>query len=322
MPATLVNCIIQLKYKSWCRPKFKFCITINFADMNTKHDWLDTSEYPFKPHYLQIDKHQMHYIDEGIGEILLFVHGTPSWSYDFRNLIRALSKHHRCIAIDHIGFGLSDKPKNYSYTTTNHSNNLEQFISELQLKNITLIMHDFGAPIGFKYAIDNPGNIKRIVVLNAWLWNSEKDADYIKMKKILKSPILPFLYRYFNFSARFVLPASFYNKSIAKKQKLQYTKPFSNSNEREGTIGFSKSLLNDQKYFGELWNLKVKISTKPILLIWGMQDPVIKPKNLDTFITGFPNAEVCKIEAAGHFPQEEKPDLCISAIDKFIRNND
>lgn len=318
MPATLVNCITQLKYKSWYRPKFTFCISINFADMNTKYDWLDISEYPFKPHYLQIDGQQMHYIDEGKGEILLFVHGTPSWSYDFRHLISSLNKNYRCIAIDHIGFGLSDKPKNYNYTTRNHSSNLEQFISELQLKNITLIMHDFGAPIGFKYAAEHPENIKGIVVLNAWLWNSEKDADYLKMKKILKSPLLPFLYRYINFSARFVLPASFYDKSIAKKQKLQYTKPFSNSNEREGTIGFAKSLLNDQKYFGELWNLKHILKTKPILFIWGMQDPVIKPKNLDTFISGFPNAEVCRIEDAGHFPQEEKPELCINAIEKFL----
>src|SRR5690606_11815870 len=107
------------------------------------NQWLDTSEYPFSPNFFEINGQKMHYIDVGQGEILLFVHGTPSWSFDFRKIIKNLSSHYRCIAIDHIGFGLSDKPKNYDYTTQNHSKNLEKFIFAQNLTNITLIVHDF-----------------------------------------------------------------------------------------------------------------------------------------------------------------------------------
>ena len=103
-----------------------------------KHSWLDKTEYPFEPKWFQINGQNLHYIDEGQGEILLFVHGTPSWSFDFRNLIKELSKTHRCIAIDHIGFGLSDKPTQYDYSTQNHSETLAKFIHDKELNDFTM----------------------------------------------------------------------------------------------------------------------------------------------------------------------------------------
>ena len=163
------------------------------------NSWLDQKEYPFNSNYFNVNGHQMHYIDEGQGETILFIHGTPSWSFDFRNVIKSLSKNYRCIAIDHVGFGLSDKPEFYDYSTQNHSWTLEKFVLELGLKNITLVLHDFGGPIGLDFAIRNSQLIKRITVLNSWLWSSEGDPKYLKLKRILKSPLLPFLYKYLNF---------------------------------------------------------------------------------------------------------------------------
>lgn len=97
------------------------------------YDWLDTSEYPFAAHYFEVNGYRLHYIDEGKGELILFVHGTPSWSFDFRNVIKVLSKSYRCIAIDHIGFGLSDKPSHYDYSARNHSHTLKKFVVEKKL---------------------------------------------------------------------------------------------------------------------------------------------------------------------------------------------
>ena len=131
--------------------------------------WLDKSEYPFNSNYFEINGQKLHYIDEGKGETLLFVHGTPSWSFDYRNVIKKLTENFRCIAIDHIGFGLSDKPEHYDYTTKNHSKTLEKFVIEKQLNNITLVVHDFGGPIGLNFAIQNPEKIKNLVILNSWL---------------------------------------------------------------------------------------------------------------------------------------------------------
>lgn len=280
--------------------------------------WLDKSAYPFTSNYFEINGQKLHYIDEGKGETIVFVHGTPSWSFDYRNVIKKLKESYRCVAIDHIGFGLSDKPEHYDYSTQNHSKTMEKFIVEKGLENITLVVHDFGGPIGLNFAIRYPEKIKNLVILNSWLWSSENDPDYMKLKKILKSPLLPFLYRYLNFSPKFVLPQSFGDNKISKNVLKQYTKPFADKTQRNGALAFAKSLLNDQNWFEELWLKKEVISTKPTLFIWGMKDAVIKPHNLDTFLFGFKNAKTVRLETSGHFPQEEQPEAVIKAMVEFL----
>jgi haloalkane dehalogenase len=284
-----------------------------------KFNWLDKIEYPFSDNYFHVNNQKLHYIDEGQGEVILFVHGTPSWSFDYRNIIKELKSNYRCFAIDHIGFGLSDKPKDYDYSTVNHSKTLEKFVIEKQLNNITLVVHDFGGPIGLNFAIHHPDKVKKIIILNSWLWSSENDPDYIKLKKVLKNPLLPFLYRSINFSPRFILPNSFGDDKISKNLLKQYTKPFANSSERNGALAFAKSLLNDQNWFEYLWNKRSVISDKPTLLIWGMKDPIIKPHYLDKFQKGFTNSKTVQLETSGHFPQEEQPEKVINAIFEFMK---
>jgi haloalkane dehalogenase len=229
-----------------------------------------------------------------------------------------LSKTFRCIAIDHIGFGLSDKPEKYDYSTINHSKSLEKFVLEKQLLNFTLVVHDFGGPIGLNFAIHHPERIKNLVILNSWLWSSKNDPDYISLSKILKSPLLPFLYRYLNFSPKFILPKSFGDHKLPTRTLKQYTRPFADKSQRNGALAFAKSLLNDQDWFEELWNKKHFICSKQTLFIWGLKDNVIKPHNLDKFIAGFKNSETVKLEASGHFPQEEEPKRVTEAIRNFV----
>ena len=283
--------------------------------------WLDKSAYPFRANYFDINGQKLHYIDEGEGETILFIHGTPSWSFDYRNVIKKLKENYRCVAIDHIGFGLSDKPEHYDYSTQNHCKTLEKFVLEKKLENATLVVHDFGGPIGLNVAIKHPEKIKNLIILNSWLWSSENDPDYIKLKKILKSPLLPFLYRYLNFSPKFILPKSFGNIKISKKVLEQYTKPFADKTQRNGALAFAKSLLNDQDWFEQLWNKRQIISDKPTLFIWGMKDSVVKPRNLEKFQSGFTNYTTLKLETSGHFPQEEEPEKVVNAISNFLKKN-
>lgn len=282
------------------------------------YPWLDKTEYPFTSRHFPVNGHNLHFIDEGAGEPLLFVHGTPSWSFDFRHCIRKLQSRFRCVALDHIGFGLSDKPEIYDYSTLNHSLTLEKFVTEKNLKNITLVVHDFGGPIGLNFAIRHPDRIKNLVIMNSWLWSSVGDADFEKLRKILNSPLLPFLYRYFNFSARYILPRSFGDTKLSPQHLKQYTAPFAKPSQRNGTLAFAKSLLNDQNWFQSLWNNRQAISHKPTLIIWGMKDPVIKPHYLEKFVSGFTNCSVIKLETCGHFPQEEQHDLVSKAIFDFL----
>lgn len=283
-----------------------------------KTTWLDREIYPFTSHYFNVNGEHLHFIDEGKGEIILFVHGTPSWSFDFRHLIKALRSKFRCVAIDHIGFGLSSKPREYDYSTLNHANTLEKFIKDRGLKSITLVAHDFGGPIGLSVAIKNPTLFKRLIILNSWLWSSELEPEFIKFKQILKSPLLPILYRYFNFSPAYLLPKSYGDRKIDKRTLQFYTRPFPNSKERFGPLAFAKSLLNDQAWFEDLWNNRKSISALPTLLIWGLKDPFVTEKYLRKFEEGFSDCEVIEIQGCGHFPQEEQPDHVLSGITKFL----
>ncbi len=280
--------------------------------------WLDKLEYPFSSNYFNINGQKLHYIDEGKGETLLFVHGTPSWSFDFRKIIKNLRQNYRCIAIDHIGFGLSDKPEHYDYATENHSKTLEKFVIEKKLNNITIIVQDFGGPIGLNFAIKYPHLVKNTIILNSWLWSSTNDPHFIKFSKIIRSPLLPFLYRYLNFSPRFVLPTTYGDNKPIKHILKHYTKPFADRTQRNGTLAFAKSLLNDQDWFQELWDSRQTISNKPALFIWGMKDPVIIPTYLEKFQSGFNNYTTVRLETCGHFPQEEQPEKVINAIFDFL----
>lgn len=284
-----------------------------------ENHWLDKSEYPFTPNLFLVDGHKLHYIDEGAGDTILFVHGTPSWSFDFRHVINELKASFRCVAIDHIGFGLSDKPEHYDYSTQNHSKTLEKFISEKQLQRFILVVHDFGGPIGLNFAIQHPEKVTPLVILNSWLWSSKTDPEFARMDKVLKSPLLPLLYRYLNFSARYILPKSFGDQKLSKRLLKQYTKPFANRTQRNGPLAFARSLLADQDWFQEIWNKKQQISGKPTLFIWGMKDPLIKPHVLEVFENGFPNSETIRLKTAGHFPQEEQPECVVSVIRSFLR---
>src|SRR6185437_9468981 len=133
--------------------------------------WVDRRSYPIQSRSLEVDGGRMHFVDEGEGRPLVLVHGTPTWSFLFRHLIADLSRDHRVIALDHIGFGLSEKPERWGYRPADHAKNLAMLIDRLGLKDITLVVHDFGGPIGLSYAVEHPENVSALVLFNTWMWS-------------------------------------------------------------------------------------------------------------------------------------------------------
>lgn len=144
--------------------------------------------YPFEHRYVDLDAGRLHYVDEGEGEPLVFVHGTPTWSFLWRHWVNDLRQGFRCIAPDHTGFGLSDKPADGRYTPADHARNLEEFIQRLGLEDVTLVVHDFGGPIGLHYALENPDNVKRIVLMNTWLWSNRGNQAIESARRFLGVP--------------------------------------------------------------------------------------------------------------------------------------
>lgn len=285
--------------------------------MNT--NWLNTNEYPFKHHYFNVNDTTMHYVDEGEGEVILFVHGTPSWSFEFRNVIKFLSKKYRCIALDHIGFGLSEKPAKYDYTVQNHTASLLKLITHLQLNQFTMLVHDFGGIIGLAAAEQIPEKIKRLIILNTWCRSIQDEPEYKKMKVILGSPLMPLLYRYLNFSAKYILPAAFGERSrLTPEIHQHFLRPFSKASERNGTIAFAKSLLRDQDYYASIGKKLTILKDKPVLIIWGMKDEFITEKHLLWMQGQFPGSKVVCYDDAGHFVLEEKSVVAGPVIAEFM----
>lgn len=282
------------------------------------YSWIDKTEYPFKSNYYEINGCQLHYIDEGEGRTVLFVHGTPSWSFEFRNIIKELRKYCRCIAIDHIGFGLSDKPKDYDYSCENHYQTLRKFIAFKKLKSFSLFVHDFGGPIGFQYAVLHPETVDNFVIMNTWMWSLENHPEFNKIKKRLESRLLPFLYKQLNFSAKVLLPASFGEKKISRHLLKQFSRPFSKPSERIGTLAFARSLIHDNGWFESLWQQRQKILEKPVLFVWGMKDPFLKPDFLHRFQQQFSNSKLTQLPQCGHFPQEEDPEAVVGSVHNFL----
>ena len=282
--------------------------------------WLDTNLYPFEHKSIQLDAGKMHYIDEGKGDVILFVHGTPTWSFLYRDFVSSLSKDYRCIAIDHIGFGLSEKPKNFDSKPDSHSQNLTEFIEKLNLTEITLVVHDFGGPIGLGAAIENSDRIKQIVMFNTWLWETKNNPSAQKIDNILNKFIGKFLYLRMNFSPKVLLKKGFYNKKkLSKKVHKQYIYPFPNKQSRLSLLRIGKSLIGSSDWYQKQWEQLDKLDAKPWLILWGTEDEFITLEYLEKWKERLPNA-IIKNYKCGHFIQEEKPIEAIQEIDTLMKN--
>ncbi|MCJ8290556.1 MAG: alpha/beta fold hydrolase [Crocinitomicaceae bacterium] len=281
--------------------------------------WLNTDQYPFKNKYIQLNAGKMHYVDEGKGDVILFIHGTPTWSFLYREYVAELSKRHRCIAIDHIGFGLSEKSENFDGKPESHSKNITEFIEKLKLKNITIVVHDFGGPIGLSSAIQNHDKIKQVVMFNTWLWETKSNPTAQKVDKIINSRIGKFLYLRMNFSPKFLLRKGIYDKKqLSKKHHKQYIYPFPSKSSRFALLNIGKSLIGSSDWYQKQWEDLDKLTQKPWLILWGTKDEFITTEYLKKWKERLPNAEVKEFDC-GHFIQEEKTKETIKEIEKYMR---
>jgi haloalkane dehalogenase len=291
---------------------------MSIATQLKKEPWFDNKAYPFKSNYVTVNGRAMHYVDEGEGDILLMVHGTPVWSFLYRKMIQHFSKTHRCIVPDHLGFGLSEKSKDIDCSAPQLANNLAEFIQQLGLKDITLVVHDFGGPIGLSYAINQPDNVKKIVLMNTWFWKTKDQEAVQKVDKILHSRLGKFLYLRLNFSPKFLIPKSFYNKSkLPKSTHQHYTQVFKSKADRWGLLQIGHSLLGASDWYEQQWQQIDRIKDKPFLVLWGTKDAFISPEHLAIWEQTLTNATVNTYEC-GHFLQEEKPVELIEEMEQFL----
>ena len=281
--------------------------------------WLDRAEYPFASHFFEVDAGRMHYVDEGTGRPILMVHGNPTWSFLYRHLIRRFSGTHRCVAPDHIGFGLSDKPGDWSYRPREHARNLAALVDALGLDDITVVVQDWGGPTGLSYCIEHPEKVSGLVVLNTWMWPVDDDWYYRAFSGFVGGPLGRFLIRRFNFFARVVMPGAYGDRRLLTPRiHAQYLGPLGSPRERTGSAVFPREIIASTPWLRSLWERRESLSGKPALIAWGMKDIAFREKELDTWIEALPGASVLRLPKAGHFVQEEAREELCDAVKVFL----
>ena len=278
------------------------------------------TEYPFAPHYLDLHGLRYHYVDEGQGEPMLLVHGNPTWSFLWRKVISAFSPERRVIAPDHIGCGRSDKPQDYRYRLAAHIANLETLVFHHDLRDITLVVHDWGGPIGLGMAVRHPDRIKRIVITNTAAFRS---AHLPWMLGLVRTPgIGDFLVRGLNL---FVLGTIWFARARALKAEAKrgYLEPYDTWANRIATLRFVQDIPMNAGHpsypdLEELERNLPRLRDKPVQFIWGEKDFIFSPKFLREFQDWFPEARTLSLPHAGHLLTEDAPDEVIRCIREFM----
>ena len=284
----------------------------------------NTTSSPFPPNWFDHPDGKLHYVDQGAGPAVVFVHGTPTSSYLYRNMIRVLSSSHRCIAIDHLGFGLSDKPisirsNGVDYSPKAHAERLGALIDELKLDSFSLVVHDFGGPIGLGSVLHSAERLERLdklAIFNTWAWSNSERGDVKRLVKMLDGPIGRFLYYRLNFSTRVLLPSVFHDKEkLTKQARRYYQNAFPTRASRRAPHEMGRHLLDP--WIGDLEPRLNALHDHDTLLLWGMHDPTFKRQDLTRWQELLPSAEVEELEA-GHFPQEELPEQVNAALRRLF----
>ena len=289
--------------------------------MAEQSDWKEL--YPFKSHELILDGHRYHYLDEGVGPVLLMVHGNPTWSFYWRNLVLAFRGRCRVVVPDHVGCGLSDKPQSYNYTLAQHIENLQKLIVQLDLQNITLLAHDWGGAIGLGAATKMPERFGRFVLFNTAAFRDVRCPFRIRLCRI---PLLGKLaVQGFNGFARSAISmATAKPERFTSAVKAGYLAPYNNWANRIATHRFVLDIPLNSRHptYHTLRHIEDGLNQfrkHPVQLIWGMQDWCFTPHFLERFQREFfPDAETHRLEDAGHYVVEDDHERIVRLVEGFL----
>lgn len=280
------------------------------------------AEYPFASHGLDLDGVRLHYVDEGHGRTLLFVHGNPTWSFAWRKFIAALAPDYRCIAVDHIGCGLSDKPAGYEYTIDQHVANLVSLIDALDLRDVTLVGHDWGGCIGMGAAVERPDRFQRFVLMNTAAFRSTRIPLRIAVCRI---PLLGALgVRGLNLFSRAALSMAVTRpERMTPEVRAGYLVPYDSWAHREAVHRFVQDipLRPSHPSYDRLVRIEeglAQFRDRPMLLPWGEQDWCFTPAFRDEFLKRFPQAESFPLPDAGHYVFEDAHERLIPRMSEFL----
>jgi haloalkane dehalogenase len=268
--------------------------------------WLDKQLYPFQSRFVEIDGNRIHYIDEGTGPVLLFLHPGVGWSFIYRDIIKELRSRFRCIAVDLPGYGLSPAAPGYAHTLTGDSLLVERFIQALGLADIILFAHDITGSIGLGVLGRRPEWFRAVIIGPSFAWPLEDYPRIYYAVKLVGSPLFRFLGVNFNFFLEYYLRnvTKKSNQKFSVQEKNAYRGPMTVRAVRRYPHDLFKSAVKSHDYLADLEHRLRYLGEMPALLIFGDVDGLIKLGWLDRLERIFPRHRSIVMQGCHHFPQE------------------
>ena len=285
-------------------------------------NWRDL--YPFASHELVIDGLRLHYLDEGSGPTLLLLHGNPTWSFFWREMIKSLRGRYRVVVPDLIGHGLSDKPsrRQYGYRLADRIGDIRRLIEHLDLDRITLIAHDWGGPIGLGAAIEMPERFAGLVLMNTAAFRATRVPFRIRLARVPGLSRLA-IQGLNLFTRAAIRMASNKPERMTPAVRAGYLFPYDSWVHRESVYQFPQDLPLRPSHpsYETLLRIETGLAQfrdRPVCLVWGMQDWCFPPQFLERFKEIFPQAEAHPLADAGHYLLEDEPEQVVSIVERFL----
>ncbi len=276
-------------------------------------------DYPFDSHYLDLEAGRMHYVDEGDGPAVLFLHGNPTWSFYYRHCVSGLKRHYRCIAPDLLGFGLSDHPEvaDFGYTPAEHAATIDSLIDATGVDRYVLVVHEWGGPIGLDCATRAPARLRAIVAMNSWFWPVSTERRFRRsayggagvgrgvFSTALNLPIESMFTRH--------------RRSHVSEEVMEaYRKVQEDPKGREGIRIFKRELVRASRWLQAVRDRQPRISSRPAMLLWGGDDHLFGPDELRTWEALFQDSRTLRFEEAGHFVCEDLGTEIVPHLEGFL----
>jgi len=278
------------------------------------------AEYPFQPRFFEVNGHRLAYLDEGQGPVVVMVHGNPSWSYLYRNLVSGLRDRYRCIVPDHLGCGFSDKPQDARYRLADHIDHLERLLDSLGVDDCVLAVHDWGGAVGMGWAGKYPERVRGIVAFNTAAFRSSRIPLRIA---VCRWPVLgPLLVRGLNGFARAAI-----FMAVARRMRPEiahgFLAPYDSWRNRIAVLRFVQDIPMDATHpswatLRDVEESLVGLAGHPLLLCWGGRDFCFNDWFYNEWRRRFPRAEGHYFAAAGHYVLEDALDEIQPLIARFL----
>jgi haloalkane dehalogenase len=283
------------------------------TDGESTPSWVPTDLYPFVSHFEDINGSRVHYLDEGVGPPLILLHGNPTWSFLYRDLIAGLRDQYRCIAVDYPGFGLSQAGPGYGYTPAEHAQVLEDLTLRLDLREATLMVQDWGGPIGFAVATRHPDRFSAFVIGNTWAW-PKSDPGTQAFSRLLGGPIGGWLILQRNFFVERIIPAGVRRKQLPAAVMNAYRGPFPTPQSRRPVHAFPREILASRSFLADIEGKLAVLGDRPALVVWGTKDFAFRAAERRRWEEIFPHHRTVLLDGAGHYIQEDAAQDIIAAI--------